>query len=602
MVQLSEYHTPLLVEIDDDSNINDLLADRVRSQGPLPAVEFKTDHGQWRTLTASQLDAEVVAVAKGLVARGIKPGDRVGIMAHTSVNWAILDWAIWAAGAVTVPLYETSSAEQVEWISRDSGIAHLFVESDAFLATVTEARTLGTVPDESNVGVFANGIMEGLKADGTSISDEAIASRRRHASAATVATIIYTSGTTGRPKGVELTHGNFVSLARNSVAEFPEIIAAPGAKVLLFLPLAHVFARFIHVLGMAGGSVVGYVGDIKSLLDDLNAFRPTWLLAVPRVFEKVYNGADQKASMEGKQKVFRWAAKTAIAYSRALDTPGGPKLTLRASHQVADRLVLRKIRTLLGGRVQYAISGGAALGERLGHFYRGLGILVLEGYGLTETTAPITVNLPRNIKIGTVGRPFPGCSVRIAQDGELLLAGPNVFHDYHNNPEATRAAFDGEWFRSGDIGMVDADGYVTITGRKKELIVTAGGKNVAPAILEDRLRGHPLVSQCVVVGDGQRFVAALITLDKEALPGWLKAHGKPTMTVAEAKHDPDVLRSLDQAVSRTNRAVSRAESIRKYRILDGDFTIENGYLTPSLKVKRHLVIRDFKDDIDAIYA
>lgn len=601
MASLTEYHTPLRVEIDPASNVNDLLADRVASTPNDRVVEYKTSNDQWHGLTAREFDAEVVAIAKGLVARGIAPSDRVGIMAHTSVSWALLDWAIWAVGAVSVPLYETSSGEQVEWITRDSELSLLFVESSDFVDTVDEARAVGAAPVPDDVLVIASGALDALKALGADVTDEEIARRRSIATTADLATIIYTSGTTGRPKGVELTHGNFASLSRNAAAKFPEIVSAPGAKVLLFLPLAHVFARFISVLGVASGSTVGYVSDIKSLIPDLAAFRPTWLLAVPRVFEKVYNGADQKASLAGKQKIFRWAAKTSIAYSRALDTPHGPGIALKLQHKVADALVLKKIRSLLGGQAQYAISGGAALGERLGHFYRGLGLLVLEGYGLTETTAPISVNLPGNIKIATVGRPFPGCSVRIADDGEVLLKGPNVFQHYHNNPEATAEALRDGWFHSGDLGSLDSDGYIKITGRKKELIVTAGGKNVAPAILEDRLRGHPLVSQCVVIGDGKPFVGALITLDAEALPGWLKAHGKPEMTVDEARKDADVWSSLEQAVARTNRAVSRAESIRKFRILDSDFTIDNGYLTPSLKVKRGEVLKDFAHEVDAVY-
>ncbi|WP_142120744.1 AMP-dependent synthetase/ligase [Rarobacter faecitabidus] len=598
---MTEYHTPLLVEVDPISNINDLLRDRVASAANQPLVEFKSATGSWKTLTAAEFEAEVIAVAKGFIARGVKPGDRIGIMAHTSVSWELLDWGAWTAGAIPVPLYETSSGEQVEWIARDSGLSLLFVENADFVSVVDEARRLGTAPPPGAVHVISEGAVESLKLTGSSITDDELEQRRAAATAADVATIIYTSGTTGRPKGVELTHGNFVSLARNSAAEFPEIVAAPGARVLLFLPLAHVFARFISVLGIASGSVVGYVSDIATLIPDLAHFRPTWLLAVPRVFEKVYNGADQKAAIEGKQKIFRWAAKASIAYSRALDTPSGPALGLRIQHALADRLVLKKIRTLLGGQAKYAISGGAALGERLGHFYRGAGLLVLEGYGLTETTAPIAVNLPGNIKIATVGRPFPGCSVRIAADGEVLLRGPNVFQRYHNNPAATEEVIRDGWFHSGDLGSLDSDGYIKITGRKKELIVTAGGKNVAPAILEDRLRGHPLVSQCVVVGDAKPFVGALITLDADALPGWLKAHGKSEMSVAEAKSDADVIASLDQAVARTNRAVSRAESIRKYRILDGDFTVANGYLTPSLKVKRSLVLQDFARDVAAIY-
>ncbi len=602
MPALDEYHTPLLVEVDPTTNLNDLLAARVGSRPDQPLVSHKLPSGSWRTRTAAEFDAEVIALAKGLIARGVVPGERVGIMAHTGIAWSLLDWAIWSAGAVSVPLYETSSGEQIEWIARDSGLRLLAIESDDLLAVVREARDLGTAPRTDELIVIGSGGLEQLVIDGTSIPDAAVEERRVLASLGDLATIIYTSGTTGRPKGVELSHGNFATLAVNTALLFPEIVAAEDTRVLLFIPLAHVFARFIHVLGITAGSVVGYVGDIKTLPADLQAFRPTYLLAVPRVFEKVYNGADQKAAESGRQRVFRWAAKVAITYSRALDAPRGPSLRLRALHRIADVLVLSKIRELLGGQATYAISGGAALGDRLGHFYRGAGLLVLEGYGLTETTAPVSVNLPQNIKIGSVGRPFPGCTARIAADGEVLLRGPNVFSHYHQNPSATAEAVQDGWFHTGDLGSLDGDGYLRITGRKKELIVTAGGKNVAPAVLEDRLRGHPLVSQCVVVGDGRPFVGVLITLDLDALPGWLKSHGKPSMTLDQARADTEVLASLEHAVTRTNRAVSRAESIRKFRVLDLDFTVENGYLTPSLKVKRTEVLKDFGHEVDALYA
>jgi len=599
---MDEYRTPLLVETDPAKNLNSLLADRVAALPDQGLAEHKDASGGWAAMTASQFDHEVVSIAKGLVARGVGIGDRVGVMARTSLSWALLDWAIWAAGAVTVPVYETSSAEQVEWIARDAGVRLLVVEHAGLRSVVDEARALGTAPGPDDVLVLDEAALAQLTLEGAPVPDEEIMRRRSAARGDDLATIIYTSGTTGRPKGVELTHHNFVSLALNACARFPEIVSAPGARTLLFIPLAHVFARFIHVLVVPSGSVVGYVGDVATLVDDLASFRPTYLLAVPRVFEKVYNGADQKAAAGGRQKIFRWAAGAAVAYSTALDSPGGPGIGLRLRHAVADRLVLRRIRELLGGQARWAISGGAALGPRLGHFYRGAGVQVLEGYGLTETTAPISVNLPGNVKIGTVGRPFPGCAVRIAEDGEVLLQGPNVFHRYRGNPEATREAFEDGWFRSGDLGSLDDDGYIRITGRKKELIVTAGGKNVAPAVLEDRLRGHPLISQCVVVGDARPFVAVLVTLDEEALPGWLRSKGKEPLPVAQAAQDPDVVASIAQAVERTNAAVSRAESIRKVHILPEDLTIENGYLTPSLKVKRSLVLEDFADVVDAIYA
>ncbi|ROS30898.1 long-chain fatty acid--CoA ligase [Cellulomonas sp. PhB150] len=598
---MDEFSTPLLIEVDPSSNLNALFAARVQSDPDSPVVEHKTQaDGPWIPLTGRELDAEVVAVAKGLVARGVEPGDRVGIMSRTRYEWSLLDWAAWAAGAVPVPLYETSSAEQVAWILTDADVSLLVVESTEHAATVDEVRP--DAPNLREVLVLDGGAIDELVAAGVDVGDDEIARRRALASLADTATVIYTSGTTGRPKGVELTHGNFYELTVNAVADLHEVVSEPGARTLLFMPLAHVFARFIHVLVMPAGAVLGHTPDTRTLIDDLASFKPTFILAVPRVFEKVYNSAEQKAVAGGKGAIFQRAAKTSIVYSRALDTPRGPSPWLRLQHKVADVLVLKRLRAALGGQARWAISGGAPLGERLGHFYRGLGLNVLEGYGLTETTAPATVNRPGRTKIGSVGLPLPGSSVRIAADGEIEVKGIQVFRGYHSNEAATDESLTDGWFRTGDLGAIDDEGYLSITGRKKEIIVTAGGKNVAPAVLEDRLRGHPLISQVVVVGDAQPFIAALVTLDPEGVPGWLAAHSKPALSMAEAAADPDVLASIDKAVERANKAVSRAESIRKYAILDTDLTIANGYLTPKLSVKRSLVLKDFSAEVDALYA
>jgi long-chain acyl-CoA synthetase len=379
------------------------------------------------------------------------------------------------------------------------------------------------------------------------------------------------------------------------------VCAKPGSRTLLFMPLAHVFARFIQVLCIPSGAVLGHTPDTRNLLADLASFQPTFVLAVPRVFEKVYNSAEQKAGSGASLRVFRWAAKVAVAYSRALDEPAGPSASLRAQHRLAGRLVHGRLRAALGGRAEYAISGGAPLGERLGHFYRGIGVRVLEGYGLTETTAPTAVNRPGLVKIGTVGPAFPGTRLRVDESGEVWVAGPHVFRGYRHDEESTRSVLVDGWFRTGDLGTLDEDGYLRITGRSKEIIVTAGGKNVAPAVLEDRLRGHPLVSQVVVVGDQRPFIGALVTLDTELLPGWLSNHGLPEMDATTAAAHPRVLEALDRAVARANEAVSRAESIRKIRVLDIDFTEANGYLTPSLKVKRALVLRDLAAQVDELY-
>jgi long-chain acyl-CoA synthetase len=595
---MDEITIPQAVELPATSNLNDLLATRVASD-PRAALAERPSGDGWQPVSAAQFDAEVVAVAKGLVAKGVQPGDPVGIMSRTRYEWTLLDFAAWAAGAVPVPIYETSSAEQVEWILTDSGITVLVVEDAGLAATVAEVAD--RAPALREVLEIEGGAIAALTAAGADVGDEEIVRRRGIADLEDVATIIYTSGTTGTPKGAEITHGNLALLAVNAVAVVPEVFK-DGGRTLLFLPLAHVFARYVEILAIASGTVLGHWPDLKTVTTGLGAFKPTYILAVPRVFEKVYNAAEQNAAAGGKVKIFHWAAATAIEYSRALDTASGPTLWLRVQHKVADTLVYSKLRAVLGGQAQFAVSGGGPLGERLGHFFRGLGLTVLEGYGLTETTAPTSVNRPTATKIGSVGPQLPGCGVKIAPDGEVLLRGIQVFRGYHNNPEATAEAFDeGGWFRSGDLGALDDDGFLTITGRKKEIIVTAGGKNVAPALLEDRIRAHALVSQCVVVGDNRPFIGALVTLDAEGLPGWLKMHGKAEMTPAQAATDPDVLAALDGAVTRANQAVSKAESIRKFAVLPGDLTVENGYLTPKQSVRRHVFVKDFATEIDELY-
>jgi long-chain acyl-CoA synthetase len=596
---MDEFSTPLLVTVDRGKNLNDLLAKRVSSAPHGALMERQGADGQWVKITAAEFNKEVEAVAKGIIASGIGPGERVGIMSRTSYEWSLLDWAIWAAGAVSVPLYETSSAEQVEWIVNDSQVKLIFAETQALADVIAEARP--STPSLEETLVIDNDALTTISARGTQVPDSDLTERRGAANLDSLATIIYTSGTTGRPKGAELIHGNFYELSENASERMKELLEYGSRRTLMFMPLAHVFARFIHVLVVPGGSVLGHVSNVADLLPALATFKPSYLLSVPRVFEKVYNSSEQKAVAGGKGKIFHWAARVAISYSRALDEPKGPGLAISLQHKIADALVLKKIRAALGGDCKYAVSGGAALGERLGHFFRGVGLVVLEGYGLTETTAPVTVNIPENIKIGTVGPPLPGTAVKIAEDGEILVKGHNVFVRYRNNEEATKEAFADGWFRTGDIGSLDDEGFLRITGRKKEIIVTAGGKNVAPAVLEDRVRSHPLVSQVVVVGDAQPFIAALITIDMEALPNWLSARGLEPLTLEQAKTNPDVLAALDQAVARANRAVSRAESIRKFSILDTDFTVANDYLTPSLKVKRNLVLKDFAHEVDELY-
>ena len=597
---MPEYTSPTLVAPDPTASICTLLADRLARDPDSVLAERQTGlGGTWQAVPVSTFVSEVRAVAKGLVAAGVQPGDRVGIMSRTRYEWTLLDFAVWTAGAVGVPIYETSSAEQVRWIASDTGVRLVVVETAAHAAVV--AQVSDHLPGLAEVLVLDEDAIGALIARGADVPDAEIDRRSTLARGDDLATVIYTSGTTGRPKGVELTHGNFVELARNGAVGLGDVVSQPTSRTLLFMPLAHVFARFIEVLCVESGAVLGHAPDTRNLMPDLASFRPTFLLAVPRVFEKVYNSAEQKAGTGASLRIFRWAAKVAITYSRALESPGGPSVALRAQHRTADALVHRKLRAALGGRAEFAVSGGAPLGTRLGHFYRGIGLRVLEGYGLTETTAPTSVNRPGLTKIGTVGPPMPGTSLRVDDNGEIWIGGPHIFRGYRHMPEETAEALVDGWFRTGDLGTLDDDGYLQITGRSKEIIVTAGGKNVAPALLEDRLRGHPLVSQVVVVGDQRPFIGALVTLDAEMMPGWLSMHGLPPMDVPTAAAHPQVLEALDRAAERANEAVSRAESIRKVRVLTTDFTEANGYLTPSLKVKRPAVLKDFARDIEQLY-
>ena len=629
---MRQHSIPALVQIPDSANLAEVVSRRAADQPQQVALRRSTSAGTWQDVTASEFRDEVTVLAKGLIAAGIAVGDRVGLMSRTRYEWTVLDYAVWTAGAVTVPVYETSSADQVEWIMSDSGAKAIFVETAAHEAIVAGLRdrlsTLehvwrieaspvsGQEPGQGrgqrrgqaagDAGDKAPGL-DVLAADGASVADDVVSGRASAASAADLATIIYTSGTTGRPKGCELTHRNLLSEVRNATAAASEIFSA-GGSTLLFLPLAHVLARVIQVGCIEDGITLGHSPDVTNLLPELGSFRPTFLLAVPRVFEKVYNGAEQKAESEGKRAIFRRAARTAIAYSRALDSQArggrGPGAGLRVTHGVFDHLVYTKLRAAVGGQVQYAVSGGSALGERLGHFFRGAGITILEGYGLTETTAAATVNRPSGNKIGTVGLPVPGNALKIADDGEVLIKGPIVFASYWGNSKGSAEALtDDGWMRTGDLGELDEEGYLRINGRKKEMIVTAGGKNVAPAPVEDRIRAHFLVSQSMVVGDGKPYAAALVTIDEEAFPAWKEKHSKPAgATAAELRDDPDLVAEIQAAVDDANTTVSRAESIRRFRIVDGDFTQENGQLTPSLKVRRNVVAKDRAADIEALYA
>ena len=595
---MQEYDVPALVAADPDANATDLLVDRVRATPNLALFALPTASGGWTDVSASEFLAQVVALAKGLVAAGIQPGDKIGLMCKTRYEWTLIDFATWFAGAVLVPVYETSAPSQVQWNLADSGAIAMITETPDHFARFDEVYA--DLPLIRNAWKINLGDLDKLSASGAEVPDDEIERRRVIAKGSDLATLIYTAGTTGRPKGCMLTHSNFVELARNAAKAIPEVVNTQS-KTLLFITTAHIFARFIAVLSIHGGVQVGHQADTKQLLPAMASFRPTFLLAVPRVFEKVYNSSEQKAESSGRGTIFRRAAVVAIAHSKALDA-GVVPLGLRLQFAVLDRLVLSKIRAAMGGNVRFAVSGSAPLGLRLGHFYRSLGITILEGYGLTETTAPISVNIPSNFKIGKVGPPLPGVSVRIADDGEIQARGINIFDGYWKNPEETAKVFDGEWFKTGDIGEFDDDGYLSITGRKKEIIVTAGGKNVSPAQLEDPIRANPIIDQVIVVGEQKPFIAALVTLDDEMLPVWLNNNGEdPNMPIEEAARHPKVIAEVQRAIDAANATVSRAESIRKFVILTRELTEASGHLTPKLSIKRNLILADFSPDIERMY-
>jgi len=593
---MNEVTIPALVPAATEGNLTNLIAERAWFEPERITMSRPLGDG-WQQLTAREVESDVRAAAKGLIAAGVHAGDRVAIMARTRYEWTILDFASWFAGAVVVPIYETSSPEQVDWILNDSGAVALIVETPALRELVAPVLP----PHTRHIWTMTEDVLDVLRNAGAHISDAEIDNRRKTLSPDSLATLIYTSGTTGKPKGVQLTHGNFLAECGNVVQGAADLFLKPGGSTLLFLPVAHVFGRMVQIGAITAGLHLAHCADVQGrLLPDLASFKPTFVLAVPRIFEKVYNGAEAKAEAAGKGKIFRKGAEVAIAYSENLDAKKfKPALALK--HKLFDVLLYSKIRQTLGGRVEAAISGGAPLGARLGHFYRGAGITILEGYGLTETTAGATLNLSTSLRVGSVGKPIPGTSIKIAEDGEVLIGGPIVMRGYWQNDGANQEAFDGTWFRSGDLGRLDDEGFLYITGRKKELIVTAGGKNVAPAVLEDRLRAHPLVSQCMVVGDNQPFIAALITIDPEMIKGWIAANNKTGATVATLVNDPDLHAVIQTAVDEANKAVSKAESIRKFAILAEDFSIAGGQLTAKLSVKRHVVAQQYAETITALY-
>lgn len=602
---MREYSLPALYEVPAEGNLTDLIRRNAARHPDLPVIGRKRD-GRWEDLTAADFLTEVHRAAKGLIAAGVEPGDRVGLMSRTRYEWTLLDFAVWSAGGVTVPVYETSSPEQISWILGDSGAVACLVETEAHTAAVESVRdrlpALREVWQIEPAPGEEEGAVGRLAALGASVADETVEERGSVADADSPATIVYTSGTTGRPKGCVLTHRSFFAECGNVVERLRPMFQPGEGSVLLFLPVAHVFGRLVQVAAVMAPIKLGHVSDLTTLTDELGAFRPTMVLGVPRVFEKVFNSARAQAVAGGKGKIFDKAAEVAGAYSRALDDPAGPSLALRLQRKVFDKLVYSRLRAVLGGRATHAISGGAPLGERLGHFFRGVGFTVLEGYGLTESCAATAFNPYDRPKVGTVGQPLPGSVIRIADDGEVLLHGEHLFTGYWNNAQASKEALTDGWFHTGDLGTLDVDGYLSITGRKKEILVTAGGKNVAPAVIEDRIRGHALVAECMVVGDGRPFVGALLTVDEEFLPRWAAEHGKQQLGHEELLTDPELLAELQTAVDEGNKAVSKAESVRRFRVLREQFTEESGHVTPSLKLKRGVVAKDFADEIEAIYA
>lgn len=596
---MREYSAPAGKPVADDENMADVVWANAERFSDVVSFRRQVD-GSWLDVTAKEFAGEVLAVAKGMAQAGIGRGDRVAIMSKTRYEWTLIDFAIWAAGAVTVPIYDTSSPEQVFWILSDSAAKGVFVETNGHAGAVEEIRDRLTELNHTWQIEGDSPAVEELSALGATLSDDELHERRREVVADELATIVYTSGTTGRPKGVELTHRNLLAEIRADIEAFPQLMEQ-GNSLLVFLPLAHVLARAIAITALSARVTLGHTPDVKNLVPDLGTFRPTFVVAVPRVFEKVYNSAKQKAHGDGKGKIFDAAEAVAVAYSEAQDK-GGAGLGLKAKHLVFDKLVYGKLRAALGGRCVAAVSGGAPLGARLAHFFRGIGVPVFEGYGLTETSAAANVNTQSAFRVGTVGKPVNGTSVRIADDGEVMLKGDVVFRAYYNNPQATAESLTDGWFHTGDIGELDVDGFLKITGRKKEIIVTAGGKNVAPSGLEDTIKAAPLVSQAMVVGDQRPFIAALVTVDEEYFPSWKSQHGKPAgASVADLATDADLLAEIQAAVDEANKTVSKAEAIKKFAVLANDFTEQGGEITPSLKLKRNVVTKNYATDIESLY-
>ncbi|MGF1338713.1 MULTISPECIES: AMP-dependent synthetase/ligase [unclassified Streptomyces] len=573
------------------------------------ALARKDEDGRWQDVTAAAFRDEVLALAKGLIAHGVRFGDRVALMSRTRYEWTLFDLALWTVGAQSVPIYPTSSAEQVLWMLHDAEVAAVMVEHEDHAMTI--GSVIDRLPNLKRLWQLDADVVRELVEAGAQVDDEVVHRHRRAVTPESVATVIYTSGTTGRPKGCMITHANFMFEADTMVARWhPVFRSKPGdeAATLLFLPLAHVFGRMVEIAALRGRVKLGHQPELsaKALMPDLVSFRPTFILAVPYIFEKVFNAARRKAEAEGRVGPFDKSVEVAVKYAEAMEERAfgrgpGPSAGLRMQHQFFDKVVYRKVREAMGGRVRHAMSGGSGMARRLGLFFAGAGVAVYEGYGLTETTAAATANPPERTRYGTVGRPIPGSTVHIAQDGEVWVHGANVFSRYLGDPKATGAVLHDGWLATGDLGALDEDGYLTITGRKKEILVTSGGKSVAPGGLEERVRAHPLVAQCIVVGNDRPYIAALVTVDQEAVEHWLAMQGRAPMRAAELVRDPDLEMEVRRAVVAANTAVSQAESIRTFRILAHQFSEEHGLLTPSLKLKRKAIETAYAAEVDALY-
>ncbi len=606
--KLREISVPPVVAVPHVGGLADTVFQNA-AEDPHKVVFGRKADGRWQDVTAMAFRDEVMALAKGLLAEGVRFGDRVGIMSRTRYEWTLFDFALWAIGAQPVPVYPTSSSDQVAWMLHDSGAVACVVEHEDHAMTV--GAVVDRLPGLTRLWQLDAGAVPDLVALGTRLDDQVVERHRAAVRPGAVATVVYTSGTTGRPKGCVLTHGNFMAETDNIVAKWePVFHSKPGdeAATLLFLPLAHVFGRMVEVACVRGRVRIGHQPSLKAaeLIPDLATFRPTFALAVPYVFEKIFHAARRRAEADGRLGPFEKAVEVAVRYAqaqeaRAFGTGPGPSASLRVQHQVYDKLVYAKVRDALGGRMRHGMSGGSAMERRLGLFFAGAGVTIYEGYGLTETTAAATANPPERTRFGTVGKPVPGTTVHIADDGEVWVRGGQVFTGYLNNPQATDEVLRDGWLATGDLGALDQDGYLTITGRKKEILVTRTGKSVSPVPLEDRVRAHPLVGQCVVLGNDRPFVAALVTLDPEAVEHWLLMRGKPALNPRQLVRDPDLEAEVRRAVVAANTAVSKAESIRTFRILTTHFSEERGLLTPSLKLKRKAIEETFATEIEALY-